>query len=239
MVARNNPDRELDLTIQLTKEESQMTDKQLQQNVLHELDWEPGVRSTDIGVSVHEGVVTLSGFVDTYAEKFGAEDAAKRIFGVKGLANDLTVTSPNTAQRPDSDLAEAAVRALAATASVPAGHIQTTVRDGAVILEGEVDWQYQSTAAGNAVRWLPGVRDVRNRITVKPHVSSFDVKTKIEDALRRSAEVEARRITVDAADGKVTLRGNVHSWHERSEAVQAAWRAPGVTRVEDLLMIQP
>lgn len=216
-----------------------MTDKQLQQNVLQELDWEPGVRATDIGVSVHEGVVTLSGFVDTYAEKFGAEDAAKRVFGVKGLANDLQVNVPGAAQRPDPDIAEAAVRALAATASVPSGRVQTTVRDGALILEGEVDWQYQSTAAGDAVRWLHGVRDVRNRITVKPHVSTFDVKAKIEDALRRSGEVEARRISVEAADGKVILRGNVHSWHERSEAVQAAWRAPGVTRVEDLLMIQP
>jgi len=216
-----------------------MTDKQLQQNVLQELDWEPEVRATDIGVSVHEGVVALSGFVDSYAEKFDAEDAAKRVFGVKGLANDLEVNLPGTAQRPDPDIAEAAVRALAATAAVPASRVQVTVREGVLILEGEVNWQYQCTAAGNAVRWLHGVREVRNRITVKPHVSTIDVKAKIEDALRRSGEVEARRISVDAADGKVTLCGSVHSWHERNEAVQAAWRAPGVTRVDDLLMVQP
>jgi len=216
-----------------------MTDKQLQQNVLQELDWEPGVRATDIGVSVHEGVVTLSGFVDSYAEKFDAEDAAKRVFGVKGLANDLEVHLPYPAQRPDPEIAAAAVHALETATSIPAGRLQVTVRDGVLILEGEVDWQYQLTAAGNAVRWLSGVRDVRNRITVRPQVSAANVKTKIEDALRRSAEVEARRVTVDAADGKVTLRGTVHSWHERNEVEQAAWRAPGVTDVEDLLMVLP
>jgi osmotically-inducible protein OsmY len=214
-----------------------MTDKQLQQAVMDELDFEPGVRSTDIGVSVHEGVVTLSGFVDSYGDKFDAERTVKRVFGVKGLANDLEVKLPYAAQRPDPEIAEAAVHALAAASSVPQRRIQVTVRDGVAILEGEVDWKFQSMAAEDALGRLSGVRDVRNHITVKPQVSPPDVKHKIEEALRRSAEVEARRITVEASDGKVTLRGSVHSWHEQNEAVNAAWRAPGVTWVDDRLTI--
>jgi len=214
-----------------------MTDKQLQQDILQELDWEPEVRATDVGVSVHEGVVTLSGFVDSFAEKFDAEAATKRVFGVKGVANDLEVKLPTAVQRPDPDIAQAAVRTLGELVTVPQHRIQVTVREGVLILEGEVDRQYQAEAAGNAVRRLPGVRDIRNRITLKAHVSTIDVREQIEEALRRSAEVEARRIAVEAADGKVVLRGNVHSWHERTAAVQAAWRAPGVTQVEDHLRI--
>lgn len=215
-----------------------MTDQQLQQNVIEEFDFEPGVRATDIGVSVHNGIVTLSGFVDNYPEKFHAEDAAKRVFGVKGLANDLEVKLPSAAKRTDPEIAEATVRALETNGSIPKGRVKVTVRDGMVILEGELDWKYQSTTAEDAVRRLSGVREVRNRVTVKPHVSTVDVRSKIEEALRRSGEVEARRISVDAVGGKVTLHGNVHSWHERSVAVQAAWRAPGVTHVEDLLLVQ-
>jgi osmotically-inducible protein OsmY len=216
-----------------------MTDKQLQQAVMDELDFEPGVRSTDIGVSVHEGVVTLSGFVDSYGEKFDTERTVKRVFGVKALANDLEVKLPSAAQRPDPEIAEAAVHALESVSSVPQRRIQVTVRDGVAILEGEVDWKFQSMAAGDALRRLSGVRDVRNHITVKPHVSAPDVKSLIEKALRRSAEVEARGITVETSNGKVTLRGSVHSWHECSEAVDAAWRAPGVTQVEDCLSVLP
>jgi osmotically-inducible protein OsmY len=216
-----------------------MTDKQLQQAVLDELDFEPGVRSTDIGVSVHEGVVTLSGFVDSYGDKFDAERTVKRVFGVKGLANDLAVKLPDPAHRPDPEIAEAAVRALEASSSVPRGRIQVTVRDGVVILEGEVDWQFQGMAAVDALRRLTGVRDVRSHISVRPHASVPDVKRMIEEALRRSAEVEARRITVDSSDGKVTLHGSVHSWREHAEVVDAAWRAPGVTQVEDRLTVLP
>jgi osmotically-inducible protein OsmY len=216
-----------------------MTDKQLQQAVMDELDFEPGVRSTDIGVSVHEGVVTLSGFVDNFGEKFDAERTVKRVFGVKGLANDLEVKLPYAAQRPDPEIAEAAVHALAAASSVPQHRIQVTVREGVAILEGEVDWKFQSMAAEDALHRLSGVRDVRNHITVKAHVSPPDVKSKIEEALRRSAEVEARRITVETSDGRVTLRGSVHSLHEEAEAVNAAWRAPGVTWVDNRLTVVP
>jgi osmotically-inducible protein OsmY len=216
-----------------------MTDKQLQQAVMDELDFEPGVRSTDIGVSVHEGVVTLSGFVDSYGDKFDAERTVKRVFGVKAIANDLQVNLPNAAQRPDPEIAEAAVHALATVGSVPKDRIKVTVRDGVAILDGEVDWKFQGMAAEDALRRLHGVRDVRSHIRVKPHASALNVQSKIEEALRRSAEVEARRITVETSDGKVTLRGSVHSWHERSEAVDAAWRAPGVTQVEDRLAVLP
>lgn len=216
-----------------------MTDKQLQQAVMDELEFEPGIRSTDIGVSVHEGVVILAGFVDSFGEKFDTERTVKRVFGVKALANELQVKLPHMAQRPDPDIAEAALHALAADRAVPRDRIQVTVRDGAVILEGQVDWKYQSMAAADTVRRLPGVRDVRNRITVKPHASAPDVQEKIEEALRRSAEVDARRIAVEIVDGKVILRGSVHSWHEHSAAVDAAWRAPGVTQIEDHLAVVP
>lgn len=214
-----------------------MTDRQLQQNVIDELEFEPGIRATDIGVSVHNGVVTLSGFVDSYSEKYDAERVAKRVFGVKAVANDLEVKIPSAAKRTDPEIAEAAVRALETNWSVPKDKVKVTVRDGVVTLEGDLDWKYQSTAAEETVRRLSGVRSVVNLIKVKPHVSTIDVKAKIEEALRRSAEVEARRINVEAADGKVILRGTVHSWHERNEAVNAAWRAPGVRQVEDHLAI--
>ena len=216
-----------------------MTDKQLQEAVQDELAFEPGIRSTDIGVTVRDGVVTLTGFVDSYTEKFDAERVAKRVFGVKALANDLEVRLPWAARRSDPEIAEAAVRALEMNTSVPKDRVRVTVRDGVIILEGEVDWKYQSMAAEDAVRYISGVRDVRNRIAVQPVVSVADVKSKIEEALRRSAEVEARRITVEAENGRVILRGNVHSWHERNAALNAAWRAPGVTEVQDRLVVLP
>jgi len=216
-----------------------VTDKQLQEAVQDELAFEPGIRSTDIGVTVRDGVVTLTGFVDSYTEKFDAERVAKRVFGVKALANDLEVRLPWAARRSDPEIAEAAVRALEMNTSVPKDRVRVTVRDGVIILEGEVDWKYQSMAAEDAVRYISGVRDVRNRIAVQPVVSVADVKSKIEEALRRSAEVEARRITVEAENGRVILRGNVHSWHERNAALNAAWRAPGVTEVQDRLVVLP
>jgi osmotically-inducible protein OsmY len=216
-----------------------MTDKQLQQAVMDELEFEPGVRSTDIGVSVHEGVVSLSGFVDSFIDKFDAERAVKRIFGVKGVANDLQVRLPNAVQKTDPELARAAVHALESSSSVPSERIKVTVRDGVILLDGDVDWKFQRMAAEEALRRLAGVRDIRSHLKIKPHATASDVKSLIEGALRRSAEVEARRIVVETTDGKVTLRGSVHSWHEAAEAVEAAWRAPGVTQVEDRLTVHP
>ena len=172
-----------------------MTDAELQRDVLDELEWEPSVDAAHIGVSVKDGVVTLTGHVSSYAEKYAAERAAKRVHGVKAVANEIDVKLPGSSRRTDEDIAEAAVSALKSHLSVPADRIKVTVRNGLVTLEGEVEWQYQKIAAENAVRYLAGVTGVSNLITVKPRVSPSELKSKIEDALKRSARWTPR-ITV-------------------------------------------
>jgi osmotically-inducible protein OsmY len=216
-----------------------MTDKEIQQAVLRELEWEPVVKSTEVGVSVKEGVVTLSGFVDSYAKKYDAERAAKRVEGVKAVVNDLEVKLPFNDERTDEDIARAALRALEDRITVPHERIKITVNDGWITLEGDVEWNYQKEAAEVAVRDLTGIKGVTNRINVLPRVSPSDVKTKIEEALKRMAEVDAKRITVETTDSKVILHGKVRSWVEWDEAQRAAWRAPGVKAVENQLVISP
>lgn len=216
-----------------------MTDKEIQQEVLHELEWEPQVSSTEIGVAVKDGIVTLTGFVDSYVKKYNAERAAKRVYGVKAVANDLEVKLPSANEKTDPEIARAAVQALESRFLVPHDKIKATVRNGWITLEGEVQWQFQKESAESAVRQLMGVKGITNLITVKAPVSVADVKAKIEEALRRNAELDARRIMVDANGSKVTLRGTVRAWAEREEAERAAWRAPGVTEVEDLISVVP
>lgn len=216
-----------------------MTDKDLKQHVQNALDWEPSIDATDIGVSVDEGVATLRGNVGSYAEKIKAERAALHTYGVKAVANDLAVHLVSTYQRTDTEIAQAAVVALEWNAVVPKDRVTVTVASGWVTLEGSLDWQYQKEAAARAIRDLTGVKGVMNNISIKPRVNTEDVREKIEAALKRSAEIDARRINVVTVDGKVILTGNVHSFAERRAAEHAAWGAPGVTLVDDRLAIAP
>jgi VCBS repeat-containing protein len=215
------------------------SDSELKRDVENELKWEPSVNEAHIGVAVENGIVTLAGHVPYYAEKYGAEKAAKRVYGVKAVADELDVKLPGSSKRTDADVAQACLSALKFNYSVPNEKIKVVVDNGRVTLEGEVEWQYQREAAMNAVRYLTGVTSVSDNITVKARVSPSDVKNKIEAAFKRSAEVDARRVSVEAHDGTVVLHGNVRSWAEREEAQRAAWAAPGVTAVNNQITVTP
>lgn len=213
------------------------TDVELQRDVIDELRWDPRIGTAEIGVAVKDGVVTLTGTVDTNARKYAAIHTAERIAGVKALAEDLVVKLPTSLQRTDTEIAHAAVTALKWNIEVPDDRVKVRVDDGWVMLEGDVDWQYERNAAEDSVRWLNGVRGVKNSIKIKARAFAPDVQRRIQDALKRSAEVDASKISVAAIDGRVTLRGNVRSWTERKDAESAAWAAPGVTMVDDLITV--
>ena len=213
-------------------------DIDLQRDVLAELTWEPSVQAQDIGVSVKGGVVTLTGEVPTYAEKYATENAAKRVAGVRAIVEELKVNLFEAHQRNDGDIAQSAMNTLDWNVSVPKGKVNVVVENGWVTLSGNVDWNYQREAAHDAVRSLMGVKNVTDliKLNVKP-VSTAEVRTKIEIALKRNMVKDAEGITIEAENGKVKLRGKVHSWEEHDDAGSAAWSAGGVSAVENDLVV--
>jgi osmotically-inducible protein OsmY len=215
------------------------TDSQLLVDVQAELEWDPSFDNRGIVVAVKDGVVTLAGYVSSYADKWAAEKATKSVAGVRALANDIEVKLGTAAERPDKDIAEAAANALKSNVSVPASDIKAIVNSGWVTLEGKVTAWYQKNAAENAVRSLWGVKGISNNIELKPQVKAADVKSKIQQVFHRHATLDANRVNVAVSNGSVTLTGEVRDWHEHDEAAQAAWSAPGVVRVQNLLSVRP
>jgi osmotically-inducible protein OsmY len=214
------------------------SDTQLQQDVLDELDFEPSVNAAHIGVTAKNGVITLSGHAGSYAEKIAAEEAVRRVKGVHAIAQEIEVRYPSDKKTSDDEIAGRALSVLRWNAVVPYEAVQIKVQDGWVTLLGEVEWQFQRVAAESGIRRLSGVAGVVNQITLKSRVEAKDVESKIEEALKRSAEIEARGIHVfSLGGGKVALEGKVHDWQEREAVKRAAWSAPGVLAIEDRLQI--
>jgi osmotically-inducible protein OsmY len=216
-----------------------MNDRDLREAVEQALDWEPVINAKGIGVSVQDGVVTLTGQVDCYPEKREAEKVAGLVRGVKAVACELHVKLPDDKERSDDEIARAAANAIAWNTLLPKGRIQVWVDKGRVTLEGTVDWQYQRKSADQCVRYLAGVKDVNNHIVVRPIADRVAVRTQIEAALLRNAQLDANSIRVDVRGNMVLLSGTVQSWIEREEAERAAWGAPGVWDVENLLLVNP
>ncbi len=215
-----------------------MNDSTLRQDIIDELDFEPSIDAAEIGVAVENGIVTLTGHVPTYSQKVTVEEVARRVKGVKGIAQEVEVRPVGSNLTADDEIAKRAVNSLSWNTLIPSGAVQVKVQKGWVTLTGKAEWHYQRNAAANAVRDLAGVVGVTNQIEIRQHASATDLKKRIEDALKRYAEVEAQAIRIDVLDGgKVRLHGKVHTWAERSAAERAAWSAPGVTLVDDRIAI--
>jgi osmotically-inducible protein OsmY len=213
------------------------SDSQIKQDVEAELRWEPGLDPAGITVAVKEGKVTLSGFVDSFVDRLAAEHATKRLWDVRGVADEIEVRLHPSYERTDAEIARAAENALAWNIRVPKDRIKVTAERGWVTLKGQVDWHFQRSAAVHYVQHMLGVRGVSNEITLRPSVSPGEVKAKIEAAHKRNAILDAERIKVTTSGGKVTLSGTVRSWREWDEAQEGAWAAPGVLEVENRLVV--
>jgi osmotically-inducible protein OsmY len=215
------------------------TDYQLRQDVAAELAWDPSIRHEDIAVSAKEGVVTLGGTVDTYAQRYAAERAIERVAGVRGIANDIAVKLHKFNDRSDAEIAHAALTALKADVEVPDDKITVKVSKGWLSLQGKVNWQFQRNAAERAVRYLTGVKGIANNIAVDLNPIPSDITFRIEEALKRRAEIDASHISVEIKDHRVMLRGTVRSLAEKNDAKRAVWGAAGVNEVQDQLIIEP
>jgi osmotically-inducible protein OsmY len=214
------------------------SDSQIQKDVMEELKWEPFLKASEIGVAVKNGIVTLSGHVDSYTKKLAAENAAKKISGVKAIAEDIQIGVSPADKKTDTEIAEAVLNTLRWHSAVQEEKIKIKVENGNVRLEGEVEWEYQRNNAKVAIENLTGVRSVLNVITVKPKVTSADIQQKINAAFQRSASIDAGKITAEVLGSMVTLRGKVRSFIEKEDAEVAAWNAPGVTSVENKIEIE-
>jgi osmotically-inducible protein OsmY len=215
----------------------EMDDKALRQNIIDELDFEPSINAANIGVAVGKGVVTLTGHVESYAEKIAAERAVERVRGVRAVAQEIEVRYAGHQRRADDEIAQRSLDIINWSVQVPSDSIKVEVENGWITLKGTVEWQYQKRAAESAVRRLSGVRGVSNLIEIKPQLAASDVRQKIMNALKRNAEVEADNIRVVVDNDKVILEGTVRARYERNLAERAAWSAPGIKDVEDRLSI--